>query len=135
MTQPRKTGAVTVRVTWNEIFSSVAPLMIDEAAEASLKAALDSIAHDKAVSALADRDDFHDKKLSGFTVQGDDFQTMKVQLRALGLMAKSSKTRSVRDKGTYWTLTPYGDEVMTQLRAIRRDGGNGESDASEAQQR
>jgi hypothetical protein len=27
----------------------------------------------------------------------------------------------VKDTDTYWTLTPYGDEVMTRLRAIRRD--------------
>jgi hypothetical protein len=36
----------------------------------------------------------------------DDFQTIKVQLRALGLIAKNDKPRSVKDSGTYWTLTP-----------------------------
>jgi hypothetical protein len=39
----------------------------------------------------------------------------------LGLIAKSDKARSVKDSGTYWTLTSYGDEVMTQVRAIRRN--------------
>ena len=50
----------------------------------------------------------------------DDFQTIKVQLRALGLIVKSDKTRSVKDTATYWSLTPYGSDLMTQLRAIRR---------------
>ncbi|KAB8066887.1 DUF4062 domain-containing protein [Janthinobacterium violaceinigrum] len=51
----------------------------------------------------------------------DDFQTIKIQLRALGLITKSTRSRSVKDTSTYWTLTPYGDNVMLQLRAIRKD--------------
>ncbi len=58
--------------------------------------------------------------MSDITLDDQDFQTVKIQLRALGLMAKSEKARSVKDSGTYWTLTPYGDEIMTRLRAIRK---------------
>jgi hypothetical protein len=54
-------------------------------------------------------------------ITDDDFQTIKVQLRALGLIARSDRQRSLRHAGTYWTLTPYGDTLMTQLRAIRRE--------------
>lgn len=107
--------------TWNEIFAHIAPLMIHEAKEPVLKHALDSLAANQNFERLG-----KDKKLAGYTLRGfsiseDDFQTIKVQLRGLGLIAKNDKTRSVKDSGTYWTLTPYGDEVMTQLRAIRRD--------------
>ena len=42
--------------------------------------------------------------------------------------AKSEKARSVKDSGTYWTLTPYGDEVMTRLRAIRSNQAEEMSD-------
>jgi predicted MarR family transcription regulator len=59
-------------------------------------------------------------ELRNFSLNQDDFQTVKIQLRALGLIIKSDKARSVKDVDTYWTLTPYGDEVMTRLRAIRR---------------
>lgn len=37
------------------------------------------------------------------------------------MIARSEKVRSVKDSGTYWTLTSYGDETMTQLRAIRKN--------------
>jgi len=67
--------------------------------------------------------------LHSFTLDQDDFQTIKVQLRALGLITKSDKARSVKDVTAYWTLTPYGDEMMTRLRAIRRDSA--ESEVSE----
>ena len=36
------------------------------------------------------------------------------------IIAKSEKARSVKDVATYWTLTPYGDDTMTHLRAIKR---------------
>jgi predicted MarR family transcription regulator len=55
-----------------------------------------------------------------FRVDTDDFQTIKIQLRALGLITKSTKSRSVKDTATYWTLTPFGDTVMTRLRAIQK---------------
>jgi DNA-binding PadR family transcriptional regulator len=51
----------------------------------------------------------------------DDFGTVLVQLRALGLITRSDRKRSVKDRGAYWTLTPYGDEHLTTLRAISRD--------------
>ena len=55
-----------------------------------------------------------------FRVEGNDFQTVKIQLKGLGLITQSQKRRSVSDAGTYWTLTPYGDTMMTRLRAILR---------------
>jgi hypothetical protein len=42
-----------------------------------------------------------------------------VQLRALGLVVKDARQRSVRDMHTYWSLTPYGDNIMTKLIALR----------------
>jgi hypothetical protein len=55
-----------------------------------------------------------------------DFDTLIVQFRALGLIQKSQRNRSVKDTATYWSLTPYGDEHLTTLKAIRREtSGNG----------
>jgi hypothetical protein len=48
------------------------------------------------------------------------FETIKIQFRALGLFEKSVKQRSLKDTDTFWKLTPYGDTVMRQLRAIKK---------------
>jgi hypothetical protein len=109
------------RATWDEIFFVIAPLMINEATETALKGALDGLVADRNLQSLRGREQLQGKSLSGFSLKNEDFQTVKVQLRALGLITKSEKPRSVKDRGTYWTLTPYGDEVMTRLRAIRSD--------------
>ena len=50
----------------------------------------------------------------------EDFRTLLIQPRAVGLIAKSERARGVKDTNTYWTLTPYGDEHVTALRAIPR---------------
>jgi hypothetical protein len=50
-------------------------------------------------------------------IREEDFQRIKVQLRALGLI--TTDERRTPGKETYWTLTPYGDNVMTQVAAVR----------------
>ncbi len=115
------TWSATFNPTWNELFASIAPLMIQEATEPGLKSALDSLAVTMNIERLQADKKFARHSLASFRIGQDDFQTIKVQLRALGLIARSEKTRSVKDSGTYWTLTAYGDEVMTQLRAIRKN--------------
>lgn len=108
--------------SWNDIFASVAPLMIQEASEAKLKEAIDAFVFERLRTEVVKHEGFKGSRLIGITLDDQDFQTVKIQLRALGLMAKSEKNRSVKDSGTYWTLTPYGDEAMTRLRAIKRSG-------------
>lgn len=124
-----KAWSASFAPTWNEMFASIAPLMIHEATEPALKAALDNLAEAENFERLHDDKKLARHALSNFRINQDDFQTIKVQLRALGLIAKSDKARSVKDSGTYWTLTPYGDEVMTQLRAIRRERDSSEGSA------
>jgi hypothetical protein len=92
-----------------------------EAAEHAMKKALDNLSEAESIGRLKEDKNLARHTLSYFKISQDDFQTIKVQIRALGLIAKSDKARSVKDSGSYWTLTPYGDEVMTQLRAIRRN--------------
>ncbi|HEY4788139.1 MAG TPA: DUF4062 domain-containing protein [Bacteroidales bacterium] len=105
---------------WNEIFYTVSPLMIDEASDYGLRSSLNSFVKNKTASDLRKDKRFKELELLDFTISNEDFQTIKVQLRALGLITKSNKNRSVKDTHTYWTLTPYGDEVMTRLRAIKK---------------
>lgn len=115
------TWSASFNPTWNDLFAQIAPLMIHEAPEPELKSALDSFSEVENMERLHEEKKLARHSLGRFRISPDDFQTIKVQLRALGLITKNDKTRSVKDSGTYWTLTPYGDEVMTRLRAIRRD--------------
>ncbi|MGV3461025.1 MAG: DUF4062 domain-containing protein [Flavobacterium sp.] len=107
-------------ITWNDIFYTISPLMIDEVSDLDLKKALDKFVRNDNYHIFKRQDKFKDGSITAFELTDDDFQTIKVQFRALGLITKSNKSRSVKDSGTYWSLTPYGDEVMTRLRAIKK---------------
>jgi hypothetical protein len=48
-------------------------------------------------------------------------KTIKVQLHALGLIKRSTKPHMKTDTITYWTLSDHGQNVMVNLRALRRN--------------
>jgi hypothetical protein len=108
--------------TWSAVFSTVAPLMIHETSDLSFRRAVTEFIHSFGVGVL-EEDEYvrtFDPAAVMWTLDESDFQTIKVQFRALGMIAKSTKPRSLKDTGTYWTLTPLGDETMTRLRAVKR---------------
>jgi hypothetical protein len=115
----------SIDLSWNTIFSTVSPLMVYEAAESVFEEQINNLLSDKTIEQIRKRKEFSKKVISKFKISDNDFQTIKVQLKALGLITKNLRNRSVNDKGTYWTLTPYGDNVMTRLIAIKRGDING----------
>jgi hypothetical protein len=48
----------------------------------------------------------------------EDFQRIKVQFRALGLIATDDRQLTKEGAKKQWILTPYGDTVLTQVAAI-----------------
>lgn len=110
-----------IKPTWNEIFAAVAPVMINEAKDRDLRDAFRSFFVRYAQQDAEQTPKLRKHKLMEFVVPSTDIDTCIVQLRALGLIEENQRKRSVTDKGTYWSLTPYGDLKMVQLRALRRD--------------
>jgi hypothetical protein len=107
-------------LTWNHLFATVAPLMIVEASERDLRKLLNTIVEEDNKVMLEAGAEYGGKELRGFSLNYEDFLTILVQLKALGLISQSTKAHGVKDMGPYWTLTPYGDEMMTRLRAVKR---------------
>lgn len=92
--------------------------MIDEVKEADLKDGVNRFIWSHNYARLQRALAPAGEAIQRVEVYSEHFQTIKVQLRAVGLMGKSPRLRSVKDTGTYWSLTPYGDAVMTRLRAV-----------------
>jgi Domain of unknown function (DUF4062) len=118
-------------VSWNDVFSRLGPEMLNEADEPSLRERIKTwldeehgIAIRKSLRKATFKDGDKVERLlsSDIDISDEDFGTLIIQMRALGLIEKSERQRSVKDKGTYWSLTAYGDEHLTTLRAIRRNG-------------
>jgi Domain of unknown function (DUF4062) len=109
----------SIEATWDDIFYWVSPLMIHEASDLKLRQSLDNLVENFGISKLEALKESKGHAFSCFRISDEDFQTIKVQLRALGLIIKNDKNRSIKDNATYWALTPYGDSVMNRLRAIK----------------
>ena len=126
---------VDIDPSWDRIFAVLGPLMLDESAEEALGEHIDDWAGveywpevqrpvSKAITAHGSKADTFTYSNYNAEISNEDFHTILVQLVALGLITKSDRKRSVADKSTYWTLTPYGRTRLIQLRAIRREGGS-----------
>lgn len=113
---------LAVMVTWSELFAAVAPTLLDEATDRQLRRAIEEFVGSTARVTLAQNEEFKERSVDQLTVNRASVDTCIVQFRALGLFRESTRKRSVTDKGQYWSLTPYGDTLMTLLRAIRRPG-------------
>jgi hypothetical protein len=128
---------VEAEVAWDDMFSTIGPVLLDEASQSVLKRRVDAWLTQKyGKSVRKEAREYIELqgetptsyRRTSVTLSSDDFGTVLVQLRALGLITRSDRKRSVSDKATYWTLTPYGDEHLTTLRAISR---NDQTDDSE----
>lgn len=115
----------SITLTWNKIFYDMGPVMLSEASDYDLRVTLSRCVRDRSRPILSVDDGLKGYAViaNSFKISDHDFQTIKIQLIALGLISKSQKARSVKDDRTFWCLTPYGDQVLTTLRAIRRNVG------------
>lgn len=117
----RKTFQFYIEPTWDELYSVISPSLIGEMSDDDLKLLvshyIDSRIRDKAIK---DLDEKGWELVNGYSIEQVSYDTMKVQFIALGLITKSEKKRGIKDTATYWTLTPYGHMLMTQLRARKK---------------
>ena len=97
---------------WNELFSELGPLMMEEASETQMKARLAAELPRYGQCKLPQRAEL-------IRIANDDFDTIKIQLMALGLTARSSRKHAPTDHERYWALTAYGETELMKLRAIR----------------
>jgi hypothetical protein len=109
----------STKPTWNEIFAAIAPVMINEASDSEVRKAFHDWVAGVVRQELAEGD-LAKHEIVSIGVSNTPIDTCLVQLRALGLIRESDRRRSLKDTATYWTLTPYGDRRMVQLRALRR---------------
>jgi len=128
----------SISPTWNELFAGVAPVMINETTEPSLRSAFKSYLTSISRAEFTEHPELESNSLSSFSFSKSEIDTCMIQMRALGLIKESDKKRSVRDTASYWALTPYGDQLMVQLRAlshrekdVRKIGGEATLSSSE----
>jgi len=104
-----------VQITWDTIFSKCCTVLIDEGSETEFYNVFKQLVTIYLKKKI-ELDDFYN-----INVFKDSFFSVIIQFKALGLIEKSQKKRSIKDNKTYWKLTIKGDEYLTNLRAIKKE--------------
>ena len=101
----------SIILTWNDIFRFISPYIIDQLNEYQLIGHINNLLHTRALAHLEEK---HEGcKIESIRIFRSDWQTIKVQLRALGLIENGENLDC-------WVLTSLGDRQMTKLIAKRR---------------
>ena len=107
----------TSTLTWRELFALIAPGLLDHP--------IDSIAQHRIAVRLFER-----KHSGGLSVRITDYDldTIRTQLGAYGLISVDYSKSTSGGMGLFWSLTPLGQRVLTELRAIRQSPHDGVPD-------
>jgi len=133
-------GTTEAIVTWDELFAAVGPDLLNEIEQKVLRRNVEAWfltrfgpqwRKELRESALGEGEVIQSFRGTTLALSDESFGTVIVQLRALGLIHRSERKRAVADKGTYWSLTPYGDTHLTTLRAITRAPGGAQLEAED----
>ncbi|WOS40955.1 DUF4062 domain-containing protein [Xanthomonas rydalmerensis] len=96
-------------LTWGEIFALIAPYLLEHPNDTSVMLTLK-----KAILEHKDQEYYECK------INDHDFQTIKVQLKALGHVQVSYMKTTRGGMALFWALTPQGEATMLELRAVRQ---------------
>lgn len=110
-----------LEVTWDEILGLVGPSLLHEVPEGQFREAVVKELKRYASQDFADLPDDYEETVGTWLPQ-NNFDEIKVQLFALGLIERGTQKRTVSDHNPYWKLTQRGEDRLMSLRAIRKPG-------------
>lgn len=96
-------------VTWKQLFMSIAPYLLESPNDQRVETLLTSIAYSYVGEFTND----------SLTINNQDFQTVKIQFIALGVVNVSYLQTTKGGMALFWTLTERGTQLMMQLRTIK----------------
>jgi len=106
---------IKVQASWDELFSYSGSEMIGECSELEFENKLRLAFWHSVINELKKTNNSYEEIVIPHVV----FDSIKIQLQALGLITYGTKKRAVSDTKTYWKLTPYGEKHLLKVRAIK----------------
>ena len=100
-----------LNVTWDDLFKALAPELIVQTSEYDVMREISKFIESNAIKNLEKK--HKNDKIEQIRICAECLKTIKIQLRALKLI-------TILDENESWALTPYGDNYMTRLIAIKK---------------
>ena len=107
---------INLKASWDKIFSYAGTAMIGECTEEEFRYKVKLVYYHSVPTKFKENISFDD-----IVIYDVVFDTIKIQLQALGLITYGDKKRTVSDKNTYWRLTSYGEKHLLKVRAIKAE--------------
>lgn len=98
-----------VKLTWRKLFSLLAPYLIDHPIDKTVKSKLADI--------IADHGDIGKGTQS---IDDQEYKTITIQLKALGLVNVNYTKTIQGGMGLFWSLTSVGEQVMMRERIVKK---------------
>jgi len=108
-----------LKISWDDLFSEVAPMLLHEHAEHDIWNRLEELFLRVANQALKNDKRYSDCKSNAMDVETRFYETIILQFYALGLIRQTLRQSKIITY-SYWELTGYGKALMTRLRAISK---------------
>ncbi len=100
-----------IRTTWRRIFAHISPYLLSNPSGETVKGIL--------APALVKDASIGDESIQNEEIDDQDFQTVSVQLRALGLVKIEYSQTMAGGMSLFWSFTAAGERLMVETRAIR----------------
>ena len=104
----------SITLSWDEVFALLGPTMYEECAEKTMQAHLSNIF-------LAKQKEDSSVEIKGLQLSDESFQTIKIQLLALGLIMIGDIHDITGSGNANWVLTSFGQGYVMKLKAIRKN--------------
>ncbi|MGI6449706.1 MAG: DUF4062 domain-containing protein [Desulfitobacteriia bacterium] len=101
----------TFDISWDDIFSSIAFMLVKGVDSNAITKALNDMTYDYALQLLEEK--YPEDKIDNIEMDMDVMRTILIQLRALKLINLDMKKNK-------WGLTAYGDNYMSSLMAVHK---------------
>jgi hypothetical protein len=98
-----------LKLTWRKLFSLLAPYLIDHPIDSNVKSKLADIIADHAKVREGSR-----------TIDDQEYKTITIQLKALGLVNVNYTKTTQGGMGLFWSLTVVGERVMMKERTVKK---------------
>jgi two-component SAPR family response regulator len=102
-----------LEITWRDLFALISPYLLDHPNDTLVKSQLASALFDKT-----------DKGSHSARLDDQIYQTIKIQLQALGLIKVQYLKTTGGGMGLFWSLTQPGYGLMMSLRTVKSTNTN-----------
>jgi hypothetical protein len=103
-----------LEITWGDVFSVLSPHLMEFPPDSSVKSILN-----RELSPRVESRNNHSA-----IINDGIFQTIKIHLKALGLITVAYQKSSTGGMGLFWGLTNKGESLMIDLRSVKKSDDN-----------